>query len=113
MSRLTLRLPESLHQQLVGLAEREQVSLNQCIVYLLTRQVTSAYTIQPIVESDIAQQQQNFEVLVRNLGQILPAEVNTILAGRDQVEPEPELGTEAIERLQNRIRESSKKKSLT
>ena len=109
MSRLTLRLPESLHQQLIGLAEREQVSLNQCIVYLLTRQVTSAYTIQPIAKSDIAQQQQDFEALLKNLGQILPAEVKAILADRDQVEPEPELGTEAIECLQNRIRERSKK----
>jgi hypothetical protein len=38
MSRLTLRLPETLHHQLTGLADREGVSLNQYIVYALTRQ---------------------------------------------------------------------------
>ena len=31
MSRLTLRLPETLHQQLVYLAESEGVSLNQYV----------------------------------------------------------------------------------
>jgi hypothetical protein len=112
MSRLTLRLPESLHQQLVHLAEREQVSLNQCIVYLLTRQVTSAYTIQPIAEPDIAQQQQAFEVLLRNLGQVSSIEIDTILAERDQIEPEPELDSETIARLQKRIYESRKAKNL-
>jgi hypothetical protein len=40
MSRLTLRLPETLHQQLANLAEGEGVSLNQYIVYALTRQTT-------------------------------------------------------------------------
>ncbi len=37
MSRLTLRLPESLHQKLARQARDEGVSLNQMIVYLLTR----------------------------------------------------------------------------
>lgn len=37
MSRLTLRLPETLHQTLNHQAKEEGVSLNQLIVYLLTR----------------------------------------------------------------------------
>jgi hypothetical protein len=37
MSRLTLRLPESLHQTLNHQARAGGVSLNQLIVYLLTR----------------------------------------------------------------------------
>ena len=41
MSRLTLRLPESLHQSLVQKANTEGVSLNQMIVYLLTRVTTA------------------------------------------------------------------------
>ena len=48
MSRLTLRLPDTLHQQLINLAENEGVSLNQYIVYALTRQSSTAYTVQPI-----------------------------------------------------------------
>jgi hypothetical protein len=42
MSRLTLRLPETLHCRLVQLAEGEGVSLNQYITYALTRQVSFA-----------------------------------------------------------------------
>jgi HicB-like protein involved in pilus formation len=42
MSRLTVRLPDSLHQLLDQEAEREGVSLNHYIVYSLTRAVTAA-----------------------------------------------------------------------
>lgn len=37
MSRLTLRLPESLHELLTARAEEEGVSLNHYLVYTLTR----------------------------------------------------------------------------
>lgn len=37
MARLTVRLPESLHKELEAQAEREGVSLNQYIVFSLTR----------------------------------------------------------------------------
>ena len=39
MSRFTLRLPNSLHRELKENASQEGVSLNQYIVYALTRQV--------------------------------------------------------------------------
>ncbi|CUS03490.2 Protein encoded in hypervariable junctions of pilus gene clusters (fragment) [Candidatus Promineifilum breve] len=42
MARLTLRLPDTLHEQLQTLAEQEAVSLNHYIVYALTRQATLA-----------------------------------------------------------------------
>jgi HicB family len=42
MSRLTLRLPESLHRKLADQAEREGVSLNHYIVFSLTRAVSVA-----------------------------------------------------------------------
>jgi predicted HicB family RNase H-like nuclease len=45
MSRLTLRLPETLHRQLATQAQREGVSLNQYIVYALTRQLTQSHTV--------------------------------------------------------------------
>ncbi|MDK2411268.1 type II toxin-antitoxin system HicB family antitoxin [Aphanizomenon sp. PH219] len=50
MSQLTLRLPETLHQQLIRLAETEGVSLNQYIVYALTRQAVSTEFIQTTPE---------------------------------------------------------------
>ena len=54
MSRLTLRLPESLHQNLVQQAKAEGASLNQMIVYLLTRMTSGA---------DLDQQRRVFEGL--------------------------------------------------
>lgn len=46
MGRLTLRLPDTLHQQLASLAEKEGMSLNQFIVYALTRQVSAVSSVQ-------------------------------------------------------------------
>lgn len=56
MSRLTVRLPESLHQRLAQQAEREGVSLNHYIVYTLTRTVTAA---------DLEGQRRAFEELTK------------------------------------------------
>lgn len=42
MSRVTLRLPESLHESLAQRAREEGTTLNQLIVYLLTRMTTAA-----------------------------------------------------------------------
>ena len=37
MARLTLRLPNSLHEEIVRRADQEGVSINQLVVYALTR----------------------------------------------------------------------------
>jgi predicted HicB family RNase H-like nuclease len=103
MSRLTLRLPETLHQHLVHLAEGEGVSLNQYIVYALTRQVSSAYSVQVLSEVDVKQQEQSFSTRVQKLGTVFPAELQAILAERERVEPEENLSTEVIQRLQQHI----------
>ncbi len=55
MSRLTLRLPESLHKTLACQAKEEGVSLNQMIVYLLTRMTAGA---------DLDEQRRVFEGLL-------------------------------------------------
>ncbi|NJM56942.1 MAG: toxin-antitoxin system HicB family antitoxin [Synechococcales cyanobacterium RU_4_20] len=97
MSRLTLRLPETLHQQLTGLAEREGVSLNQYIVYALTRQ-TAGYVVVPAAESP-QQQEEDFQVLIRQLKQGSSGAIESSLVSRDVVEPEPELTPEVVERV--------------
>lgn len=103
MSRLTLRLPETLHQQLAHLAEDEGVSLNQYIVYALTRQAALAHTIQAVPEADVEQQKQSFQVLVKQLGQVSAADIESFLATREQTEPEPDLSPDVVARLQERI----------
>jgi HicB family len=94
VSRLTLRLPETLHQQLAHLAEDEGVSLNQYIVYALTRQAVLAHEIQVTPEADAEEQKKAFQSLLKQLGQASTSEIESVLAAREQVEVEAESGGE-------------------
>lgn len=107
MSRLTLRLPQTLHQQLIHLAEAEGVSLNQYIVYALTRIAASTYFIGAVPEEEINLSKQSFQALLQQLGQASTTQISSVLAQREMVEPEPELSPEIIARLQQRIRNST------
>ncbi|WP_347179380.1 toxin-antitoxin system HicB family antitoxin [Roseofilum acuticapitatum] len=108
MSQVELQLPETLHQQLTQLAENEGVSLNQYIVYALTRQVTMAYTVQAIPTDEVNQQEQKFQALLNKLGQASLTEVKSVLERREVVDPEPELSPDIIARFQQRINDASK-----
>jgi uncharacterized protein YpbB len=103
MSRLTLRLPETLHEQLAALARVEAVSLNQFIVYALTRQVTLAFTVQPIAEEKIKEQKAVYTALLQSLGPSTFAEVEKALATREKVKPETGLTPDAVKALRSRI----------
>lgn len=103
MSRLALRLPDTLHQQLIDLAESEGVSLNQYIVYALTRQSSINYIIQPIPKQETNQQQSDFTNLLQKLGTASPTEIDIALAERETVEPEKELTPEIITQFQQRL----------
>lgn len=104
MSRLTVRLPETLHQQLENLAAQEAVSLNQYIVYALTRQITLAYTVQPIPDMHVRQQQAAYTALLQSLGSATFREIEAAMAERDQVEPEEGLTPEVVQALKKRIK---------
>lgn len=103
MSRLTLRLPESLHQQLSHQASQEGVSLNQYIVYALTRQVSQNYVVEPVAAEIIEQQNTSFQKLLNDLGQATPEEVKLVLDLRETVEPESQLNPESITKLRQKI----------
>lgn len=105
MSRLTVRLPDTLHDQLTVLADREGISLNQYIVYALTRQATLAYLVEAVPEGAVAQQQASFTALLESLGQATFEEIETVLAEREEVEPEEGLTPEVTRRLRERIAE--------
>lgn len=106
MSRLTLRLPETLHQHLTQLAEDEGVSLNQYIVYALTRQAVLSHVVQVVPQTEVEQQQQAFQSLIRQLGQASSAEIEGVLATREQTEPEADLSADVIARLKQQIQTS-------
>ncbi len=108
MSRLTLRLPETLHQQLTTLAESEGVSLNQYIVYALTRQVTLSYSINTVAKEEIRQQKQLFNALLQELGKASSSEITTALTERENVSPEKELDSNTVALLQQKIQDTAK-----
>jgi HicB family len=103
MSRLTLRLPETLHRQLEAQARREGVSLNQYIVYALSWQLTQSYTVHAVPEETVAQQQAQFAALLRDLGQASREASGAVLAARDHVEPEPDLTLDIVAQLRARL----------
>ena|SRR5688500_17536368 len=103
MAQLTLELPDTLHHQLEGLAQHEGVQLTHYILYILTRQVDSVYTVQVIPEDVVAQQEVDYLALRQQWGKASPKQVEEVLAKREVIEPEPELRPEVIEKLRQRI----------
>src|SRR5689334_19450608 len=103
MIRLTLRLPETLHHQLEAQAKRESVSLNQYIVYTLSRQLTQSYMVHTVPEETVAQQQAQFTALLQQLGQASPEAIRAILAARDHVKPEPDLTPDIVAQVRSRL----------
>lgn len=103
MGRFTLRLPETLHNELESRAQQEGVSINQYIVYALTRQVASTYTIQVLPDKAVKEQKASFEKLLDSLGEASLATTKAFLAERDSVNQEDGLTDEAIARLEKRI----------
>ncbi|MGK7954653.1 MAG: toxin-antitoxin system HicB family antitoxin [Crocosphaera sp.] len=103
MSRLTVRLPETLHQQLINLAQKEGVSLNQYIVYALTRQTSINYTVTSLSEHDIKQQKQSFSHLIQELGETDNEAIESILAQREKIAPIEEDHQTIIDQLSQKI----------
>jgi hypothetical protein len=103
MGRLTLRLPGTLHDQLADLAQREGVSLNQYIVYALTRQVTLTYTVQTLPEQAVAEQRASFKALLQGLGRASDEQIKAALDEREVVEPEDGLSPEVVTHLRERL----------
>lgn len=91
MSRLTSRLPESLHRRLAEAAEREDVSLNQYLVYLLAQGSASPYLVRPVPEEEVREQRRAFGELLDDLGSATHAELKAALEEREEVQPEPGL----------------------
>ncbi|AGF53563.1 unknown protein (plasmid) [Synechocystis sp. PCC 6803] len=107
MSRLTLRLPESLHQQLSHQASQEGVSLNQYIVYALTRQITQQYLVKPVLSEDIEKQQASFLSLLNNLGTATSEDIQLVLEEREIVASEDELTPDIVAQFQQKIKTNS------
>jgi len=103
MSQVNLKLPETLHQQLERLARSEGVSLNQYIVFALTRQAAMSYTIDAVPENEIAKQRTDFAALLHSLGKASFNEIEKTMQERELVKAEKGLTPAVVKRLQRRI----------
>lgn len=103
MSRLTLRLPNSLHEQIRSMAEHENISINQYVVYALTRQVTQAYDVQQTPEYAIGEQRAAYHALLQGLGQASFAEIKKVLDERESVQAETGLDPDAVEDIKKKL----------
>ena len=103
MSRLTLRLPDSLHRQLKAAARKENVSLNQFIVYALTRQMSS-YEIEETPAEEVRRQEENFFWLLEQLREGTPEEIRRALDAREPAEPAEVMAWPQVQQLRQRVR---------
>lgn len=112
MSRLTLRLPETLHQRLEALARQEGVSLNQYIVYSLTQQSTVSSLVHEVAIEKIAEQRASYITHLQGARIATEEEIDQVLAEREIVEPEPDLTPEVIARVKKRIAGGKKSQNM-
>jgi hypothetical protein len=56
------------------------------------------------IESELKQQQQDFQLLIEQLGKSSAEEIESVLAQRERVESEPELSDSVVAQLKERIR---------
>lgn len=103
MGRLTVRLPDTLHHQLTTLADKEGVSLNQYIVYALTRQTTLAYIVETASHEEIEKHRLSFEQMLEDLGEATTEEIEQALKDREVIEPGSELEAAAVSRLKEKL----------
>ena len=101
MSRLTLRLPNSLHEQLKEAAKREGVSLNQYVVYTLAQNAPGSERPGETAKAQAAA----FHSYLERTPKASEAELRAFLEAR-LAEPgqEPDLDAETVARLQERLR---------
>lgn len=103
MGRFTLRLPETLHQQLEVLAQEEGVSLNQYLVYTLAQHTAPAYTIQIRSPQEIAERRVKFDALLGRLrGETETIDIDDILAQRE-IEAVDEESAELVAKMRAKM----------
>ncbi len=112
MARLSLRLPDTLHQRLTLQARREGVSLNQFLVFLLAERSRPAYSVVPAGKT-ADEQRAAFARLRHELGSASDEEIWKILDEREPAAAQassgwtPELRQALEERIETARRSAS------
>jgi hypothetical protein len=102
---INVKVPESLFLNLTAQAISEGVTLEEIVVYALTRQTTPAYQVREMTDEDLQAQERRHSALIQSLRknnrQISIEEAKKILSEREQIEPESKLGGKTIEKLKS------------
>ena len=106
MSQIEISVPDTLLHQLKKTAKKEGVSLEQYILFALTRQTMLTPAICKVSEKDALSQHEDFTERIKRLGNASSEELEKILREREPMEPEPGLKQETVLRLKNRIAEA-------
>ena len=65
---MTIRMPETLHQQLSYRADMEGVSLNQFVVYTLTKEISREWRVEAVPPEEVEAQKKRINALIEKLG---------------------------------------------
>jgi len=103
MANIQVNIPDTLRYQLEYISQNEGISVEQYIVYALTRQIMLTPLIHKVPEQDVAYQHHDFTERIRRLGKVSYDELEKILEERESAIPEPVLKPEVISRLKQRI----------
>ncbi len=109
MSQIAITVPETLRHQLETMSRKEGVSLEQYVVFALTRHATLASLIRNAREEDPESQLKEFKARRERLGKTSREELAEILGERELVEPESDLNPEIVSQLKKRIADSNKR----
>jgi hypothetical protein len=74
MSTISLRLPESLHERVREVAEREGVSINQLITTALAEKLSALLTQEYLTERAARGERRKFERVLRKVRDVPPVE---------------------------------------
>lgn len=102
MSVVTLELPDTLLENIKAQAGKAQVSLEQYIVFTLSRLSTPAYEVKVATANEFREQEIKFAALRQSLGKPDIEAAKRVLAEREQAEPESDLDTQAVEVLRSK-----------
>lgn len=106
MSQIEISLPDTLLYQLKTTARKEGVSLEQYILFALTRQTMLTSVICMVPEKDTELQHKDFAERIKRLGNASSEDLEKVLLERESVEPEHGLKQETVLRFKNRIAEA-------
>ena len=104
MTRMTIRLPDSLHNMMQQQATREGLSLNQFILYSLTRQSAFNYAVAALPADQALAEHARFQALWKSLGpEMSDEEWQTFLSERDNAPRRAGVSIETENKLRQKI----------